>query len=217
MFVERLKKLNLKDWKLTETKEDRIIFEKKGSPYSIPTFKIIIDDSLGFSISAFGWLLPETHDLHTDNYRSIRNITLSSLLQDFNSLTMYKGLQNGQHSTSKRHVVRKEVDPLGVDSTDEESEITLEQSDSLEFFRSRHCELLIGKDCEKCQQCAHLQVNTNKLASRAKAKKATPAKFKAPISQIICTPSYLDFGLGLNMYSVTCFDFRVVQLKLLKL
>ena len=84
---------------------------------------------------------------------------------------------------SKRHVVPKEVDPLGVDFTDEESEITFKQSDSLEFFRSRHGELLIGKDCEKCQQCAHLQINTKKLANRAKAKKATPAKLKAPISQ----------------------------------
>ena len=134
----KAKKVNLMDRKLTETKEDRIIFEKKESPYSIPTFKIIIDDSLGFSISAFGWLLPETHDLYMDNYRSIRTITLSSLLQDCNSLTMCKGIQNGQYSTAKRHVVPKEEDPLGVDSTDEESEITFKQSDSLEFFRSRH-------------------------------------------------------------------------------
>ena len=143
----KAKKVNLKDWKLTETKEDRIIFEKKESPYSIPTFKIIIDDSLGFSISVFGWLLPETHYLYMDNYRSIRNITLSSLLQDCNSLTMCKGIQNGQYSTAKRHVVPKEVDLLVADSTDEESEISFKQSDSLEFFRSRHCELLISKDC----------------------------------------------------------------------
>ena len=52
----KAKKINVKDRKLTETKEDQIIFEKKESPYSIPTFKIIIDDSLGFSISALGWL-----------------------------------------------------------------------------------------------------------------------------------------------------------------
>ena len=81
-------------------------------------------------------------------------------MQDCNSLTMCKGIQNGQYSAAKRHVVPKEVDPLGVDSTDEESEVTFKQSDSQEFFRSRYCELLIGKDCEKCQQCAHLQVNT---------------------------------------------------------
>ena len=44
----KAKKVNLKDWKLTETKEDRIIFVKKESPYSMPTFKIIIDDSSWF-------------------------------------------------------------------------------------------------------------------------------------------------------------------------
>ena len=36
----KAKKVNLKDWKHAETKEDRIIVEKKESPYSIPTSKL---------------------------------------------------------------------------------------------------------------------------------------------------------------------------------
>lgn len=52
----------------------------------LPEFELMIDDSLGFTISVYGWLLSEDHEIHTTNLKSVCNITVSELLRNINSL-----------------------------------------------------------------------------------------------------------------------------------
>ena len=52
-------------------------------PYILPKYEITIDDSLGYSISAFGWLLPDVHELYLENKRSVRNVKPCQTIQHF--------------------------------------------------------------------------------------------------------------------------------------
>eukprot|EP00112_Aurelia_sp_Birch-Aquarium-sp1_P007722 Seg1843.6 transcript_id=Seg1843.6/GoldUCD/mRNA.D3Y31 product="hypothetical protein" protein_id=Seg1843.6/GoldUCD/D3Y31 len=47
--------------------EDRVILKMNQIPYILPKYEITIDDSLGYSISVFGWLLPDDHELYLEN------------------------------------------------------------------------------------------------------------------------------------------------------
>ena len=45
-------------------------------PYSIPKYEIVIDDSLGFTIAVFGWLLSDQHFIYKEFRQSIRTHTI---------------------------------------------------------------------------------------------------------------------------------------------
>ena len=77
----------LNDWRVQEL-EERLVLKKKTSQVTLPEIEIIIDDSLGFTIYVYEWLLPETHELYTTNLRSITNITVSDLVKSINTLSI---------------------------------------------------------------------------------------------------------------------------------
>ena len=64
---------SITEWNLQEPR-DRIIL--------LPEIELMIDDSLGYTISILGWHLPEDHDLYGNNLRSLTQITVSDLVKD---------------------------------------------------------------------------------------------------------------------------------------
>ena len=81
--------------------------------FVLPKFELVIDDSLEYSISVCGWLLPPEHPLYTKNKRSLRHISVSSLIKDLENYTICNGLSvaiDSQHTIN--HVIRKVFDPL---------------------------------------------------------------------------------------------------------
>ena len=46
---------------------------------------------LGFTIRVFGWLLPETHQMYKDNYRSLKHITILQLANTTIHYSFVKG------------------------------------------------------------------------------------------------------------------------------
>ena len=75
--------------------------------------EIIIDDSLGYTISVFGWLLTEDHELYLKHLRTVRNITVSDLVKEVESRFICPGVQQGELSSAVvSHTVPKYVDPL---------------------------------------------------------------------------------------------------------
>ena len=61
-FCVRVSKIKtLPKWKISQL-NDRMLFQlySESLNLSLPKFEIIIDDSLGFTVSSFGWLLSET-------------------------------------------------------------------------------------------------------------------------------------------------------------
>ena len=79
----------------------------------------MIDDSLGFTIYVYGWLLPEDHELYTTNLRSVTNITVSDLVKSIGTLSICPGVKPFELSSSiLHHVIPKSVDPLLNDDDD---------------------------------------------------------------------------------------------------
>ena len=88
--VKTLKTLN--GWILEEL-EDRLVLKKKSSQVTLPEIEIMIDDSLGFTIYVYGWLLPDDHELYTSNLRSVTNITVSDLVRSISTLCVCPGVK----------------------------------------------------------------------------------------------------------------------------
>ena len=80
-IFSRVKNLKFSSWDVN-FKENRIIFCKSDELFLISKFQVIVDDSLGFAVSIYGWYLPEDYPLYTLNKPSVRNITVSQLLKD---------------------------------------------------------------------------------------------------------------------------------------
>ena len=93
--VKTLKTLN--DWIVQEL-EDRLVLKKKSSQVMLPEIQIMIDDSLGFTIYVYGWLLPEDHELYTTNLRSVTNITVSDLVKSISTLSICPGVKQAVSS-----------------------------------------------------------------------------------------------------------------------
>ena len=60
-FSDRVVKLKtLKDWVIKCVLQDRVILQFFDKLVVLPKYEIQVDDSLGFTVSFFGWFLPET-------------------------------------------------------------------------------------------------------------------------------------------------------------
>ena len=91
-LCKRVKSLKtLGEWTLQEL-EDRIVLKKNKESLQIPELELIIDDSLGYTILVYGWLLPEDHDLYSKNLRSINNVTVSDLVKDMEHYLVCPGV-----------------------------------------------------------------------------------------------------------------------------
>ena len=180
-------KIMLKGWTLT-VNDDRVIFENDRESFAIPYITVVIDDSLGFSMSVFGWYLPATHHIYKENLRSVRHITVSSLLQSCEKFKVCPGYK-GNEGQFVQHIVPKKVDPLAKEDDDgEKPEIRFNK---IEFRRHIDCDLLgLG---ESCMNCKSLETLSTKLMNQKKKRLQTPAKTKAPVSKT--TPERLKLTL----------------------
>lgn len=93
-------------WNLQEPK-DRIILKKSNHLFLLPEIELMIDDSLGYTISTFGWHLPEDHDLYGNNLRSVTKITVSNLVKDLEK----SYIRPGVNLTERCHDVLPHVIP----------------------------------------------------------------------------------------------------------
>lgn len=66
---------SLKKWKL-KTFPYRLVIKKVVEPFLLPEVEIMIDDSLGYTLKAFGCFLPEDHLLYIGHLCSMRNISI---------------------------------------------------------------------------------------------------------------------------------------------
>ena len=175
-LVSRLKALkSIKDWTLEEL-SDRIVL-KKVTTALLPELQIMIDDSLGFTISVSGWLLPDDHELYMKTLRSVRNITVSELIKSTEVLFVCPGVKpTASFSELRHHVISKPRDPL-FDSDDGEDSFPCK-----EFWRTCNCSVLCETD-DQCPSCCSFQ-HKQTLSDNAKCRKlAEPAHLFAPVSK----------------------------------
>lgn len=155
---------------------DRLLFQKKTAGVMLPEIELMIDDSLGFSISVYGWLLPEDHGIFTTNLRSVCNITVSDLIKSINSLQICPGVEPYELSSKiVHHSIPKPVDPLFADSDS--------SFPHQEYWRTKNCSVLCESDDSQCPSC-HQYSHKSEINHKAKEKKLNePAHLFSPISQ----------------------------------
>ena len=186
--VQGLKSLN--DWHII-FQEDRVILKLHQVPYLLPKYEIIVDDSLGYSISLFGWLLPDDHELYLENKRTVRNITVSNLVNKLMSYQQCSGVcANDILSNVVSHVVPKQHDPLFAEDGN--------PFPASEHRRSLSCALLITVN--KCSSCCKKDTYANASRVAKDKRMSVPAKLKAPISGT----STNRIKLTLNQHRLRC-------------
>ncbi len=141
---------------------------------SIPHSKveITIDDSLGFSVSVFSWLLPVTHKIYYEHKCSIRNITVSELVRIIESFQICDGVSEKVINANLiNHVVPQKIDPLRDESFPYARQ---------EYSRVLDCEILI--EGTQCSDCACLEKKLQWQRQNKERSLSVPAKPNAPIS-----------------------------------
>ncbi len=171
----RISKLVLRDWSVSLS-EDQVRLCKYEVPFVIPRLDIQIDISLGFTLIIFGWYLPVDHILYKSCKRSLRNITVSNLINEIETFEICTGHPENLFSgLSIRHVYPIHANPF--EQMEESSPFP-----SKEYTRAEKCEVLVltGEgSCVICKQTVKIQEDSNKRKRRREEK---PAKLKAPIS-----------------------------------
>lgn len=92
-FCERVEKLKLYQW-IATFGEEVISFKHLELLHVLPRYELTVDKELQFSCFVYGWSLPSESKLYKSHFRSVRNVTLSSLLQEVMSYTICSGLKN---------------------------------------------------------------------------------------------------------------------------
>ena len=94
------------------THPDKVHVIKYEVPYILPRCEIIIDESPAYTISVFGWFLPDDHNLYKDFKRSVRCATISDIKNNLESLSICQGHKSTCFSgRSIKHAVLLKVDP----------------------------------------------------------------------------------------------------------
>ena len=202
--VKTLKTLN--DWIVQEL-EDRLVLKKKSSQVTLPEIEIMVDDSLGFTIYVYGWLLPEDHELYTTNLRSVTNITVSELVKSISTLSICPGVKPSELSSSiVHHVIPKSVDPFLVSDDDDGCSFPHQ-----EYWRTRGCAVLLGHG-EQCCSC-HQYSQKSELSQKAQQKKlAEPAHLFSPISKT--APERIKLTLQMHRLKCAELEQKLEEMKL---
>ena len=108
-FSNRVSKLKLSEWDIIY-ESSKVVFRKIIKPYVLPQYEVVIDDGLGFSITIFGWLLPNDHEIYKKYLRSVRKITISKLLVELQTYQICNGIQHIETPALLIHSVPCEVD-----------------------------------------------------------------------------------------------------------
>ena len=183
-LCRRIIVLKLTGW-LAVVKDDRVLLTKEDPDSMVPKFEVVIDDSLAFSVSVYNWLLPPDHPLCVVNKRSMRHISVSSLIRDLDKYKVCNGLSRVLESQyTVNHVIPKRIDPFLV------------QEDASLFQRFEICPSL---DCEviypstQCDHCKDTEQYALKIMKRKSRKANSPASIFAPVSKT--TPERLKLAL----------------------
>ena len=77
--IDNLKSLSA--WQTTIS-EEYLILHKSSTYYNtnIPEFTVTIDDGLGYTIKVYDWYIPENHGIYYTYRRSLKNVTVSDLV-----------------------------------------------------------------------------------------------------------------------------------------
>lgn len=148
-------------------------FLKYEPPYILPKYEMYVDDSLSFTIRVFGWLLPDTHPIYKDNFRSVQFITVTNLINVIEKYNICEGVCDKLLlGNTVKHAIPKEFDIRDSES------YGLNQQ---EYNRSVECFVIVHGGTV-CRSCKGIQQKEQKEINRKSRISQTPAKLRAPMS-----------------------------------
>ena len=204
---KRIKALKtISEW-IVEERIDRVILRKMKDCFQLPEYELIIDDSLGYTISVYGWFLPEDHELYTNSLRSVNNVTVSDLKRNIGYHHICPGV-NPKELTGEviPHVIPKIVDPLYSDD-----ERGLDMFPNKQFWRPSDCSLLCSPTSQLCTACMEYS-HASDLKARTKQRRLSePAHIKAPVAST--APERLKLTLQMQRLKCAELEHQLEEMK----
>ena len=187
---------SIREW-IVEERNERVVLRKMNECFLLPEFELIIDDSLGYTITVYGWFLPEDHELYTRSLRSVNNVTVSDLIRDIESRPVCPGVSPNELTAQViPHVIPKIVDPLYC--SDDES--GFDMFPKKQFWRPSDCSVLCSPQSQLCTACTEY-LHASDLKARAKQRRLSePAHIKAPVAST--APERLKLTLQMQRLKV---------------
>lgn len=180
-FKLHISSLKVVGWTLSRNTENVTFAWFDGSHY-IAKFQVIVDCSLGFSISIYGWFIPDNHPLYMQYKRSVRFTTAYSLLSTVIKYSVCSGLDSVKESEVNDpvyrkskfmgHSIQKIVEPLDYD---------VSPTPLVTIFK-RHVFCLVLCETVKCCACKPADDKKARSALRSSRRILEPVKDRAPLS-----------------------------------
>jgi hypothetical protein len=174
-FVKKIKLAAFTTW-VIETSQNYVLFKVIDGKHFIPEIELHVDESLAYTIRAYGWRLPDTHQIYKSNLRSVRYTMISQFLNQIRDSYLCNGISSNEienFSLVKKHVVSK------LFSIDDESCDDGPTNETV-YFRSSTCNIL-QIESGICKECKILTINSSKAINAKKKILNTPASIKAPV------------------------------------
>ena len=67
---------------------DKQHFKFFQAPFALPSIEVIVNQNLEFAVLGLGWSLPADAEIYKTYSRSLRNVTISSLLTELKSMEL---------------------------------------------------------------------------------------------------------------------------------
>ena len=171
-FSKKVQKLKLNRWTVS-IEQTTVNFKFTTLNLLIPKLEIAVNDSLECTIMIFGWILPDDHYIYKKYYRSVRNITISNLLNEIISFELCPGLEKINSEELINHVV-----PLKIDLEN----LISHPIQVTQFRRPKDCEILLV-DEGYCQSCTKFTTDFNRKLVIKTRQSNIPARLNAPLSK----------------------------------
>ena len=126
-FKKRVDSLKLSGWnKSTQEEASSVVVSLFDDIHHLPKYQLIVDSSLGFSISVYGGFLPDNRPIYLRHKRSVRFTKAFPFLSDAPELKLCTGLTRcADHNIQDpvrifkfmRHSIPKVIDSLDFESS----------------------------------------------------------------------------------------------------
>ena len=187
--LEHLKKkilpLVMRGWSKTEG-EDSVVFDHFHTPYTLPKLSLSVTTSLNFSVAVYNWFLPDDHSIYKNHRRSIKNISISSLMSTLEGAQICEGLNIDEHVSA----ICEDPTPACGSSSIMRHTIPIERQHYEEedgppfqakvFIRSEQCELLCNDI--SFSSCLKQERSLGKTKENKAKQAVEPLKSNAPLS-----------------------------------
>ena len=133
--------------------------------HHLPKYQVIVDSSLGFSVSVYSWFLPDNHPIYLRHKRSVRFTRASPLLSHVQDLQLCAGLSKfSDHEIQDQvgtfrlmqYSIPKIIDPLDFELSPA-MQVTV-------YKRHKYC--LVLSETDQCSVCQIADVGESKRLSR---------------------------------------------------